>query len=189
MLDPMIIVGAVIVIGVLALLILFFGGLIGLGTKQSRMTAEVPDPAWDEDAHRVLVLLTTDCVDERVCREITDRRESVDIRVAVPLQPSRLDYYVVGTDEDALPVAERRLETALGHLHARGVNATGALGEISAGPVEMIQDEAAAFRPHEVVLVIDPEERQTWMEHTLVKDAASRYDIPLTVLHAHSVSA
>lgn len=186
--DPMIIVGAVIVIGVLALLILFFGGLIGLGTKQSRMTAEVPDPSWDEDAHRVLILLTTDCVDERVCREITDRNEPVEIRVAVPLQPSRLDYYVVGTDEEALPVAEKRLATALGHLREHGITATGALGEISVGPVEMIQDEAATFRPHEVVLVIDPEERQSWMEHTLVKDAASRYDIPLTVMHAHALT-
>lgn len=146
----MIIVGAVIVIGILSLLILFFGGLIGLGTRQSRQTASVPEPSWDEDIHRVLVLLTTDCVDERVCREITDRTEPVMIRVAVPLQPSRLDYYVVGTDEDALPTAEKRLSTALGHLHDRGIKASGALGEISVGPVEMIQDEAATFRPHEI---------------------------------------
>lgn len=186
--DPMIIVGAVIVIGVLSLLILLFGGLIGLGTRQSRQTATVPEPSWDEDVHRVLVLLTTDCVDERVCREITDRNEPVEVRIAVPLQPSRLAYYVVGTDEDALPIATRRLETALGHVRGRGIRASGALGEISVGPVEMIQDEAATFRPHEVVLVIDPEERQTWMEHTLVQDAASRYDIPLTIMHTHALT-
>lgn len=186
--DPMIIVGAAIVIGVLSLLILLFSGLIGLGTRQSRQTAAVPDSSWDEDTHRVLVLLTTDCVDERVCREITDRTEPVEVRLAVPLQPSRLDYYVVGTGEEALPVAEKRLATALGHLHARGITASGGLGDISVGPVEMIQDEAAFFRPHEVVLVIDPEEEQTWMEHTLVKDAASRYDIPIMVMHAHAVT-
>jgi hypothetical protein len=187
--DPMLIVGAAIIIGILALLIVFFGGLIGLGVGESRATARVPDTLWDDERHRVLVLLTTDCVDERVCRAITDRREAVEVRVAVPLTPSRVDYYVVGTDETARPPAEKRLRTALDHLKRSGIPASGMVGDISVGPVELIQDEAAFFRPHEVVLVIHPDEEATWMEHTLVRDAASRYDIPLTVMHAYARAA
>lgn len=187
--DPMLIVGAAIIIGILSLLIMFFGGLIGLGVAESRAMATVPDIIWDDERHRVLVLLTTDCVDERVCRAITDRREAVEVRIAVPLMPSRLDYYVVGTDETARPIAEERLRIALGHLERSGIPASGRLGDISVGPVELIQDEAAFFRPHEVALVVHPDDESTWMEHTLVKDAASRYDIPLTVMHAYDRAA
>ena len=187
--DPMLIVGAVIVAGALAVLIVFIGGLIGFGVFESRLVAGVPKPSWNEDTHRVLIVLTTDGIDEGICRSICDRSEPVEIRIAVPLTPNRIDYYLVGTDEAARPVAEQRLADALTHLMALGIVSSGSLGEVSTGPVEMIQDEAATFRPHEVVLVVHPEEDHSWMESTLAKDAMSRYDIPLTVMHSHSAAA
>jgi hypothetical protein len=182
----MTVIGFIVVGGIIAILITIFWVLFALTRRGGRRTIE--QSAVAPGGHRrVLVLLTTDCVDERVCREIMDREEPVEIRVAVPTPISRFGYYVTGDDRAVQDVAERRLAGALAMLEEQGVPCSGVLGDASAGPEQLIEDELASYGPDEIVIVIHPELDRTWPEHALVEEAVARLDVPVVVVHSHVI--
>ena len=47
----------------------------------------------------------------------------------------------------------------------------------------MLEDEAALWRPDEVVIALQPEERETWSEHDLEDTAQLYVDVPVHVQH------
>jgi len=184
--DPLVLIGFGVVGVVLLLVILFFSGIIFSTGRGGRDAAP---PGSDPTCRRLLVLLTTDCVDEDVCRRLASGPIPVEVRVAVPLLSGHLDYYVAGDDREALPAAELRLERALGALHAHGIAASGVVGDMSASATQLAADEVAGFGPDEIVLVVHPEAEEQWAEHHLVRDAAERFTVPITLVRAFEPEA
>jgi hypothetical protein len=180
------VLGFALVALVLAAVIALFAVIILSAGRRSSEPAPAPH---DPGVHRILVLLTTDCVDERVCRRIAAERGPVAVRVVVPPLSGRLAYYVASDDRAALLVAGARLERALGILAAHGIPGSGAIGDASASAAQLVADELGGFGPDEVVLVVHPAAEEQWSEQHLVHDAAQRFDVPVTVVHAFEPDA
>ncbi len=179
--DPMMLIGFVVVAAVLVVVALFFTGVISLA---GRGTADPAAPVPDRSMRRVLVLLTTDCVDDDVCRRVAGGALPVEVRVAVPPLAGHVDYYLAGDDREALPVAERRLADALTALDSHGVNGSGVVGDLSASATQLVADEVGGYGPDEIVLVVHPDAEQHWAEHHLVRDAPQRFAVPITIVRS-----
>lgn len=179
-------VGFVVIALVVAGAILLFVLILLAGRRGTRQSAPA---AADPTVRRVLVVLTTDCVDERVCDRILAQHDSVEVRVAVPEISGRLGYYVASDDRDASRVARDRLEHALGLLAAKGVTASGSVGDGSASAAQLIADHVGDFAPSEIIVVVHPEPEEHWSEQHLVQDAAQRFDVPVTIVHAFDATA
>jgi hypothetical protein len=177
LLGPILVLGALLALGAL-IAALTLGGRVRLRGQQA-------PPHAPRDRHRVLVLLTTDCVDERVCDRIARRAgRPVEVRVAVPLLAGPLATLVTVDDRDAVVAARQRMEAALAALRAHGVPCSGVVGGPTADPVQLLEDELATWAPDELVLVIHPEAEQAWAEHGIEREAVVRFAMPLTVVRA-----
>lgn len=133
--------------------------------------------------HRILLLLTSDLTDEECIRRAVERPDrEVAVHCAVPPLPRRLNFAVTTDDRRELPQAGERLDATLRMLHARGITATGRLGDLSAKPAQLIDDAIAYFHPDELVLVVHPTEEKQWAEDGLVDDAVHRYALPVTIV-------
>lgn len=135
------------------------------------------------DPHRILLLLTSDLTEEDCLRRATQRSDvRVEVHCAVPPTPRRINFQVTTDDRRELPQARERLDRALRALQAHGITATGRVGDLSAGPEQMIDDAIAYFRPDEVVLVVHPSHEKHWTEDGLIRRAMEKYAVPIQVV-------
>jgi len=101
-----------------------------------------------------------------------------DVFVVTPTLPSRLDWLMSDTDR-ASHEADERLDTVLGQLSAKGVEATGATG--ADDPETAIEDHVRAFDPDHLLIALRSPEHAAWQERGLLERTASRFAIPMTV--------
>ncbi len=137
--------------------------------------------------HRVLILLMTDLTADDAIRKATDRTDlDVEVHLAVPPMPRRMNQQITTDDRRELPIANERLESTLRQLTERGIAATGRVGDLSAGPEQMIDDAMAYFHPDEVVVVVHPEAQQEWSESGVIEKALTTYALPITIVESDS---
>ncbi len=135
---------------------------------------------------RVLVVATADVQGEEVFRELAAHtKPDSDVKVVVPIPAGRLETFSQD-DRKGRPIAEQRLANALAGCLAHGIDATGAIGDLS--PTQTIDDEIAIYHPDELVIVMHSAEESTWSEHHLEQQAHARFELPITVVHAAHVA-
>jgi len=134
--------------------------------------------------HRILVLLTADRLPDELLHAIARRSGPVSVRVLAPLLMGRLGFWFAVDDRRAVPAAQRRLGIAIAQAAELGVDVSGRIGDPSASAVQLLEDEAALWRPDDVVIALQPEERETWSEHDLEDTARLYVDAPVRVQHA-----
>ena len=130
--------------------------------------------------YRVVILANEAIGDEGLVQEIlrhTKGREA-EVRIVAPaLVASRLDLAAGDVDDD-IEAARRRLEASIAALQRHGVKASGAVGE--ADPNLALEDALRLFPADEVIIVVHPRERRTWMEEDVIDRARSELSIPIT---------
>lgn len=136
------------------------------------------------DTHRILLLLTSDLTGEDCIRRATHRpdRHAIEVHCAVATTPSRFNFQFTTDDRRELPQAQARLDHTLRVLAQHGVSATGRVGDLSAGPEQMIDDAIAYFQPDEVVLIVHPSDQKHWTEDGLIRRAMEKYAVPIQVV-------
>jgi hypothetical protein len=103
-----------------------------------------------DDAHRVLVVATTETTAESAQRIADLVGTTADVRVVVPVPSHTLDRWLSAEDQ-ARAEAERRLAHAAGALVAAGLPVSGSVGDPD--PAQALEDELRAFPADEVVLL------------------------------------
>jgi hypothetical protein len=129
---------------------------------------------------RLLVLAGAAVAD---VQELPDTvQEAIDaaeeVFVVTPTLASRLDWLMSDTDR-ATHEADERLDTVLGHLREKGVEATGTTG--ADDPEVAIEDHVRAFNPDHMLIALRSPEHAAWQESGLLERAASKFSVPITV--------
>jgi hypothetical protein len=131
-------------------------------------------------AYRLVILANEVIGDEALVREIlrhTKGREAEVRIVAPPTVKSPLDL-AAGDVDDEIEEARRRLDASIAALQQHGVKASGDVGE--ADPSLALEDALRLFPADEVVIVIHPRERRTWLEEDVVERARRELTVPIT---------
>ena len=159
-----------------------------LGSDDRGRPHRPPAPtAWllevvDVEPKRVLVVANQTSGGSALRSEILDRAEEGPhfFTLVVPATPPQ--EHLVWTDEEALVLAERRLDHALAELQDAGVEVTGRVGDAS--PVLAIADALLTQSYDEIILSTLPPGASRWLKQGLPDRVRRRFDIPVTVVIA-----
>ncbi len=94
--------------------------------------------------------------------------------------------HLVWTDEEAVEVARRHLDVALGALRGEGIEITGRIGDAS--PMLAIADALLADAYEEIILSTLPPGVSRWLKQDLPQRVERRFGLPLTVVIAESAT-
>jgi hypothetical protein len=83
--------------------------------------------------------------------------------------------------------ARRRARFCVEHLSARGLRATGTVGD--GDPLQATLDALRGFAADEIVILAHPEHRSNWLANRLVERVAEHYDGPILHVVAHGERA
>lgn len=135
----------------------------------------------EQDSRRILVIANRTCPCPTLVDEVARRVGAAqhEVLIVAPALNSRLRHWVSDVD-DAIARANERVELALTGLRERGISARGEVGD--ANPLAAIEDALATFRATEIVIATHPPGRSNWLEHRLIENATSRFDLPITHL-------
>src|SRR5688572_1582993 len=132
--------------------------------------------------YRVVILANEVIGDEALVQEIlrhTKGREA-EVRIVAPATvKSPLDLATGDVDDD-IDEARRRLDASIDALQRHGIKASGDVGE--ADPNLALEDALRLFRADEVIIVVHPRERQTWLEQDVVDRARRELTVPITYI-------
>lgn len=135
-------------------------------------------------AQRVLVLTNESLADaDEVPQSLLPLiAEADEIYVVAPTVTTRLQS--LATDVDGARVsADERLHTVFEHMHARGLDARGKVGDED--QITAIGDALADFDADLIVLRlhVPGSEDENWREHRLAQRVRSHFDVPTTVFY------
>jgi hypothetical protein len=105
-----------------------------------------------DQAHRVLVVATTEATAEAAERIAHLAGSVKDVRLVVPVQSHRLDRWM-SAEDDARREAEGLLARSAGALVAAGLPVSGSVGDHD--PAQALEDELHDFAADEVILLTD----------------------------------
>ena len=132
----------------------------------------------DRRKRRVLVIANQTVNGDELREELLRRGTSeVELRIVVPVAPSRAHYVASDIDRE-LAEARRRLEPALAWATEQGFDVTGRVGDTS--PQVAIEDELRDGAADELIVSTHPRSRSHWLESGLVERAREELDIPVT---------
>ena len=149
-----------------------------------------PDPLNSESApiHRLLMVADSAVasVDDlpTAVRAVID--SATEVYVVTPTLPGRLAW--LADDIDRLRhLADQRLDTVLGHIHAISPEARGRTGD------EMLltsfDDAVGDCQPDHIVIGLLTSEHGNWQERGLIEHVKERFGLPVTTyaidLHGH----
>ena len=100
------------------------------------------------------------------------------LHLVVPILTSRVRYVATDVDRE-LQQARERLADALAWCEARGLDATGKVGD-PIGGFGAIEDELRAFAAEEVIISTFPAGSSNWLETGIVERLREELDIPVT---------
>jgi hypothetical protein len=128
---------------------------------------------------RVLVVANRTLLSETLRAELATRvLGDADVRVVVPILPSRIHY--VASDVDAeLREARERLDDTLAWARAEGLRLTGRVGDPSIA-LGAIEDELRLSGADEILISTLPRGRSNWLETGIVERLREDLDIPIT---------
>ena len=102
---------------------------------------------------------------------------TADIYVLTPTLPGRLAW--LADDVDWFRhVADKRLDTVLGHMRSIGANASGAARRGSV--MTVIADAVAEFQPDHILVALRDSEHANWQERRLIEHIEERFEVPVT---------
>jgi hypothetical protein len=141
--------------------------------------AAAAGPGASTGRPRVLVVANRTLVSDVLRAELARRaRDGAEVRVVVPILPSRIHY--VASDIDAeLREARGRLEQALAWARTQGLDVTGRVGDPSVA-LGAIEDELRLSGADEVVISTLPRGRSNWLETGIVERLREDLEIPVT---------
>lgn len=173
-----VLLGTVVALAVFALLTLAAIVWIARGRPQSR-PRQSSARRGAEDERRILVIANETAGGEllRECIRQKSAGFREEVLVVVPALNSRLRHWASDEDRARLAAAQR-LERSLEGLRALGIDARGEIGD--GEPLLAIDDAIRSFGPDEIVISTHPEGRSNWLEKGVVRQARSRYDVPVT---------
>jgi nucleotide-binding universal stress UspA family protein len=116
-------------------------------------------------------------VDElpRAARAVIDA--AAEVHVLTPTLPGRLAWLADDVDRFR-HVADERLDTVLGHMHAIDAHADGVAGRGSV--LTVIADAVEEFMPDHILLALRSPEHANWQERRLIEHIEQRFDLPVT---------
>jgi hypothetical protein len=106
-------------------------------------------------------------------------RQAEALVVAPAIVESPLDLAAGDVDDD-IRKAGGRLDASISALERHGVKARGTVGD--ADPNLALEDALRLFPADEVIMVVHPQERRTWLEEDVVERARRAVSLPLTVI-------
>jgi hypothetical protein len=129
---------------------------------------------------RVLVLATEELLGHELAELLAERgaRGEAAIRVVAPAVTDSALKHVMGDVDDAIAVAERRLEHSLDAMRGEGIEVDGEIGD--ADPLIAIEDALAEFPAEEILIVTRPEGDAAWLETDLFDRARREFELPVT---------
>lgn len=152
----------------LSLIVVALGLAAALAVPRLRVSPPVPAVAGDAE-QRLLVVADAVCNPHRLADVIVRRGvDDVDVHLVVPVRVSRL-HFLADDESQERREAEGSLARTLRLLHARGVAATGAVGDDK--PLESMTDALGRFAATHVMLTIPPERESYWLERELLQKA------------------
>lgn len=132
--------------------------------------------------HRIVILANEAIGGEALVDEIrrhTEGRQGEAYLVAPALVESPLEL-AAGDVDDEIEQARRRLAASIAALQRHAIKATGNVGE--ADPNLALEDALRLFPADEVIMVVHPRERRTWLEADVVDRARQSLHMPITVI-------
>lgn len=129
-----------------------------------------------ENSQRLLVVANETLASGTLRELIGLADRDTEVLVVAPALASRLDFWACA-DGDSRRDAEGRLALYLAALHARGLEARGAIGD--ADPLLAIEDALCDFHADRIVLATHPEGRSNWLERDIVNRARERFTQPI----------
>jgi hypothetical protein len=145
-------------------------------------TARPVSSARPGGVHRIVILANDVIGDESLVREIVrhiEGRQAEALIVAPARVESPLDL-AAGDVDDEIEEARRRLDASIAALEQHGIRASGTVGD--ADPNLALEDALRLFPADEVIMVVHPRERRTWLEHDVVEQARRAVKTPITVI-------
>jgi hypothetical protein len=152
---------------VLSLIVFVLGVSATLVVPRLRVSPLLPAVAGDR-APRLLVVADAVC-SPAVLADVICRRDRDDaVHLVVPVRVSHL-HFLADDESQERRQAEGSLARTLRLLHARGLAATGAVGDDK--PLESMTDALGRFAATHVLLAIPPERESYWLERELLPKA------------------
>jgi nucleotide-binding universal stress UspA family protein len=108
---------------------------------------------------------------------------AAEVYVLTPTLPGRLAWLADEVDRSR-HIADERLDTVLGHMHAVGAHASGAAARGSL--MTVIADAVLEFKPDHILLALRSAEHGNWQERGLVKHIEQRFGLPVTTFAVDS---
>jgi hypothetical protein len=143
-------------------------------------------PGDGDAVHRVLILANEVIGDDALVREIMRHVEGrpAEVRIVSPaIVESPLDL-AAGDVDDEIEEARRRLDASIAALEQKGITASGGVGD--ADPNLALEDGLRLFPADEVIMVVHPRERRSWLEEDVVERAKRTVHVPVTVIEVDS---
>jgi nucleotide-binding universal stress UspA family protein len=113
-------------------------------------------------------------------RDVLDA--ATQVHVLTPSLPGRLAWLSDDVDR-CRHVADKRLDTVLGHMRSIGIQASGRPRRGSV--LTVIADAVADFGPDHILIALRSSEHANWQEHGLIEHIEDRFGLPVA---AYAVS-
>jgi hypothetical protein len=138
---------------------------------------------------RLLAVVTGDPLGPESLREIgpgggADQGDEVDLRVVVPAVEANAFRHTLGDIDEPRQEAEERLGRVLEELRAKGIEATGEVGDPD--PIQAAQDALLKAPADEIVIFEHEGAQARWFEEGLLEKAEAGLEPPLRMVVLHS---
>jgi nucleotide-binding universal stress UspA family protein len=161
---------------VLTLLALYLAFFRGRPDPLPRTAPSVPSP---EGEVRILVI-ANETIGGKALTDVIDKKSQgvrANVLVVAPALVTPLQHLT--SDEDpGRAAAQKRLDASVATLRARGVDASGEVGDSQ--PLQAIEDAMRTFGADEIIISTHPEGRSHWLEIGVVNGARERFAVPIT---------
>ena len=134
-------------------------------------------------ARKVLVVTTATAPTARV-ESVVRAHAGDDAEVYVVAPASKISWLdrLTNAEDDARADAAERADAASEAAPSEQSDAH--VGDVD--PLQAIEDALREFPADEIVVLTAPDEKATWLEHGLGKDAQQRFSLPVTALTSDS---
>ena len=102
---------------------------------------------------------------------------AAEVYVVTPSLPGRLDWLTDDVDRSR-HLADRRLDSVLGHVRELGAHAKGRIGDDYA--LTAFSDAVADFHPDHILIGLRSSEHVNWQERRLIEKVVDRFGLPVT---------
>ena len=129
---------------------------------------------------RRILLVTTAAAPSAEVDAVVQAHAGKDAEVYVVAPASKISWLdrLTNAEDDARDDAAKRAEAASDATPSDNVEAH--VGDVQ--PLQAIEDALRIFRADEIVVLMAPDEKASWLELGLGEDAQERFSIPVTHL-------